>query len=234
MRTEPIIPEFKPHRGDDLPYRTIRYHDVPSGYRFDDLEWSCLVTIPEWIPVLKDFLNRYYDDWEINADTVQGFFRDLQLSLDMKGDNLRKALTVYEDDISLPILGRTITRTHEQKPGEHLETVIKGEQIDTQGTTTSKHYDLPVDNSGSIAYETARDEDTPGAVTQGARTDTRTVSERYTDTEDWSDVGIRPNYETLVGFWEQNPTAQDYVISVFKDNFIISEDWYRCRLISSL
>lgn len=80
----------------------------------------------EWIPILKDFLNRYFDDWEINGDTVADWFRGLQLSLDLKGDNLRKLLEVYEDDIMLPILGRDITRTHEQKPSDYLETVIKG------------------------------------------------------------------------------------------------------------
>jgi len=82
--------------------------------------------VSEWIPVLKDFLNRYFDDWEINGETVADWFRGLQLSLDLKGDNLRKLLAVYEDDIMLPILGRDITRTHEQKPNEHLETVTKG------------------------------------------------------------------------------------------------------------
>ena len=83
-----------------------------------------------------------------------------------------------------------------------------------------------MDNSGSTAYETSRDENIPGEYTSGQRVDTRSVVQKYTDTEVWSDVGVRPNYETIEGFWLRNPTAQQCAVDIFINDFLICEDWY--------
>lgn len=108
------IPQWKPRIGDDLPWVTERYENVPAGFRFDDLDWSRLGTLEEtWRPVLVPFLNEYYAKWELNAQdiTLAQWHKELQNTLDIKIDNLRKLLQVYEDDIMLPILGRDIIRT---------------------------------------------------------------------------------------------------------------------------
>lgn len=84
-----------------------------------------------------------------------------------------------------------------------------------------KHYDLPVDNAGAQAYETSRDVRTPSGVKTSAREDSSSETENRTENEHWSDVGVRPNYETVVGFWEQNPSAHELAADIFRDCFII-------------
>lgn len=216
------IPQWKPRLGDDLPWVTERYESIPAGFRFDDLDWSRLGTLEEtWRPVLVPFLNEHYANWELNAQdiTLAQWFKELQNTLDAKVDNLRKLLEVYEDDIMKPILGRDITRT---VTGSRSGTANIGEQSSQAlNDEVDKHYDLPVDNAGAQAYETSRDVRTPSGVKTSARADSSSEAENRTENEHWSDVGVRPNYETVEGFWQRNPTAHELAADIFRDCFIM-------------
>ena len=111
----PDRPSAGPVLGDDVAWVTERYENIPHPYRFADLDWSRLGEDLQaiWKDVLTSYLDKHYAKWEINAQgiTLAQWFEGLQESLDANIDNLRKLLDVYDKDIMLPILGRTITRT---------------------------------------------------------------------------------------------------------------------------
>ena len=58
------------------------------------------------------------------------------------------------------------------------------------------------------------------------RTLNGTNAKTGTETEDWSGVGVAPNYELLNGFLDNNRTLEQVFISFFKTDFTISEVYY--------
>lgn len=221
------IPKFEPIPGDDLPVYSQVYEAVPDGYRFDDLVYQSSWT---HLNKLKDRLtavaNAYYADYEIMGKTYADFFRLLQNALDMNADTFEKMMDVYDDDIAKPTQSRTITRTY------NLRDTGKTTDNRTNTTTgsssrTDKSFELPTDNT-QTPYETTRDE------SSGSNSDKLTVTgtqsteagKTGTETEDWSDVGVAPNYVLLNGFLDNNRTKERVFMDFFKDCFTLIEGLY--------
>jgi len=219
---------FKPIIGDDNPYYSFVYDAVPQGYRFDDL------VFPERCPLtlalkdrLIDYCNRYYRHHEIVGNTFEDFKQYLQIALDTNIDNYEKFLAVYEDDIALPILGRTIKRTYSSQ--DESASNNNRENTGTVGVvdnSTAKDYDLPIDNQ--TAQEVNR------TVTDGTNTRTDNLNEyseqnasnthEGVDIEEWSDVGVTDNWDKLNGFLNNNPTIEMEFTKYFEGCFTIYED----------
>lgn len=209
--------------GDDLPYVTQIYRKVPNGFRFDNLVFP--TDKPLTLAVkdkLIDFANRYYRNHEIVGKTYVDFFESLQVSLDLNVDNFEKLLEVYEDDIAKPTQSRTIKRTTDLTDTDNSTgNTTTSDTTDTTGT--SKDFDLPVDNGG--AQETARTDNTGSTESSGTINSTNqgTTTHKGTETEEWSDVGVAPNYELLNGFLDNNRSMYEVFVSYFENDFTIME-----------
>lgn len=231
------VKRWDPIPGDDGPMVSYNYRDVPEGFRITDLEplANCPKSAEVWTR-LTSFADTHYRNHEIVGKTFVDFFENLKDSYYMNADTLEKALEVYNDDIAKPTQSRTIKRTHTET-----------ETLPDTTTTRKTEYGHKVDSSGSsnnsdteIEYAIENSDDTPsskqtssGTATDsethsGTDTDTETVkggSRKFdsTDTEDWSDVGVAPNYELMNGFLDNNRTMENIFIHFFDDCFTIME-----------
>ena len=104
---------FKPIMGDDDPYWTLHYRDVPTPFRLADA-WRVLT---DDLPLMQgkkdDFIKAFdlhYGRYEINAETYQDFLELLKETLLINADTVERLLEVYNSDIAKPILGREETR----------------------------------------------------------------------------------------------------------------------------
>ena len=95
--------------GMDDPYNSMFYRDVPEEYRI-----SNFLTVPtkrvltnQFLPTLLESLEMYYSDFEIVGQTLEDFKRLVQIAYNLNGETFERMLSVYEDDIAYPILGRT-------------------------------------------------------------------------------------------------------------------------------
>lgn len=194
---------YPPIIGDDNPFLTLALKDVPEPYHFKNL------VVPERAPLtlaLKDrlfgYCEKYYRNYEIIGITIKDWWDELQLMLDTNVDNFEKFLAVYDDDIAKPVLGRERTLTH-----------TESENMDNDGESTTKDYDLPIDNG--TAQEVNR------LVINNTGGSNRSVE--YTDTEIMSDMGVTNNWEKLNGFLNENPTMEMVFRNYFKDCFALYE-----------
>lgn len=216
---EPII-------GDNYPYYSMVYDTVPDGYRIGDLVFR-----PEWtyLNQLKDRLvnsaNEYYRNYEIVGKTVNDFFRGLQNALDINADTFEKMYAVYDDDIAKPTQSRTIKHIYDMH-NENTNNDNTTTGGTNSGTVTSKDYELPADNQQQ--YETSRNVTDNSGESSGTSNTERTGSSAQTGsvTEEWSDVGVAPNYVLLNGFIDNNRTADTVFINFFKDCFTLCEGLY--------
>ena len=195
---EPIV-------GDDEPYWTIRYRDVPEPFRLNDA-W---IVLSDDLPLMQgkkdDFTKAFdlhYSRYEINAETYQDFLDMLQEVLVINADTIERLLEVYDSDIAKPILGREEVRT--------LKVIETG-----TGLTDADNIDIPADNP---------EDDKPSSRSKGKAESN--VDRDETETTTLSDVGVRPNYESLNGFLDQNRTAYAVFNNLFKNCFLNAIPWY--------
>ena len=196
---------FEPIVGDDEPYWTIRYRDVPEPFRLTNA-WDVMT---DDLPLMQgkkdDFIKAFdlhYSRYEINAETYQDFLEMLQEVLLINADTIERLLEVYDSDIAKPILGREEVRT--------LKIIETG-----TGLTDADNIDIPADNP---------DDDKPTSRSKG-RAESN-VDRDETETTTLSDLGVRPNYESLNGFLDQNRTAYTVFNNLFKNCFMNSIAWY--------
>ena len=196
--------------GDDLPYNTQWYRKVPAGFGFDVLDYP---TDRPLTYALKDklnaFANDYYRNYEIVGTTYADFQVNLQIALLENIDTFEKMMAVYDDDIAKPLQSRTIKRTYD------IEDTNSG---DTSSTVTNTNYDLPIDNPNGQAVDKSTGD--------GNTTATNTYKHKGTETEDWSDVGVAPNYQLLNGFLDNNRTYYNVFVNFFTDCFTLMESYY--------
>lgn len=231
------IPRFDPVIGDDLPYHSIVYKDVPEGFRISDLEplTGCPLSAQYW-QRLTGYANLHFRNHEIIGKTFVDFFENLRDSYLMNADTLEKALEVYYDDIAKPTQSRTIKRTHEETetlPNGSVERkTVYGHKVgregDSSGTTTNIEFaiegtdETPSDKG--VTSSKAKDSEThSGTDTETEATTGGTRKLTTNDSEDWSDVGVAPNYELMNGFLDNNRTMEMIFISFFNDCFTIQE-----------
>lgn len=218
---------YEPIPGDDLPVYSQVYDEVPDGFRFDNLifqaEWTGLNALRDRLVAVAD---AYYADYEIVGRTYADFFRLLQNALDMNADTWEKTYSVYDDDISKPTQSRTIRRSYDITDAD-TGTIETTESVNHGATRTDKSYELPTDNT-QTPYEVARDESSTGGSDSntGSNTHENTNKRTGTETEDWSDVGVAPNYILLNGFIDNNRTKERLFVDIFKDCFTLTEALY--------
>ena len=196
---------FEPITGDDAPYWTLHYRDVPAPFRLADA-WEVLTDDLPLMQSRKDGLitafDLHYGRYEINADTYQDFLDLLKETLLINADTMEKLLDVYDTDVAKPILGREEVRT--------LTTTEEG-----IADASTENIDVPADNPL---------DDKP--TSKGRTGQTSNVVRDETETIKLSDLGVRPNHETLNGFLDNNRTLYNVFNDFFKNCFINSIAWY--------
>lgn len=220
------LSKFSPIVGDDLPYNTMALRDVPDGFGFGALVY------PDDRPLtyalkdkLNDFATKYFRNHEIVGETLVDWQTYLQCDLLMNIDTMEKMLAVYDDDIAKPTQSRTIKRTYDIAD----ETNISG--TDTNSGTVKSNienmdYDLPIDNpNGQATAKSTSDGTTTNNLTNTS-TGKNAYTHKGTETEDWSDVGVAPNYELLNGFLDNNRSYYAVFVSFFENCFDIGECLY--------
>lgn len=222
---DPMV-KYDPIIGDDLPFNTLAYRDIPNGFGFSVLNFP--VDKPLTLALkdkLVDYCNKYFRNYEINGTTIADWQVDLQLALTENVDTFEKMMEVYDDDIAKPLQSRTIKRTYDIID----DTAINGTDKNT-GTVKSNianmDYDLPIDNpTGQPVAKSNSDGTTTNDLTTATNGTTK-YTHKGTETEDWSDVGVAPNYELLNGFLDNNRTYYNVFTSFFKDCFTLGEYYY--------
>ena len=196
---------FEPIVGDDEPYWTLRYRDVPEPFRLRDA-WTVMTDTLPMVQSKKDSFigafDAHYGRYEINAETYQDFLEMLQEVLLINADTVERLLEVYDTDIAKPILGREETRT------------LVVTEVGT-GTTDASNIDIPADNPA---------DDSPTSRSSGAANSN--VARDEIETTRLSDLGVRPNYETLNGFLDNNRTVYTVFNNLFKNCFLNAIPWY--------
>jgi hypothetical protein len=196
---------FEPIAGDDRAIWTIHYRDVPTPFRLADA-WKILTDDLPLMQSRKDGLitafDLHYGRFEINADTYQDFLDLLKEALLINADTMERLLEVYDSDVAKPILGREETRT--------LTTTEEG-----IADSSVENIDVPADNPL---------DDKP--TSKGRTGQTSNVVRDEVETITLSDLGVRPNYETLNGFLDNNRTLYKVFNDFFKDCFIMGVGWY--------
>lgn len=179
--------------------------NIPEGYHFSDLTFSTerplTLTMKDRF---TDIAERHYAKWEIIGETYTDFFEGLQLSLDLHGDTFERLLEVYDSDIAKPILGREEVTTYDLTNSSEL--------INSQ--TISERIDIPIDN---VLDDKPSSRDKSNASSEAENKQIGTV------THTLSDLGVRPNYESLNGFLDENRTADMIFVKMFKDNFTMRQ-----------
>lgn len=233
--------------GMDDPYYSMYYRDIPDEYKIsnflvvpDDRELTLTI-----LPKLLESLEMFYSDFEIVGQTLEDFKRLVQISYNLNGETFERVLSVYDDDIAYPILGRneivtydiTDTDNAERSESNDLSTRAVTSDLpnynDTE-TVESSRSDIATTNpSENYPSETSTSTNThikggSGTVTQedeGSHTtnenENRTVTKKGTITTELSDLGVRPNYENLNGFIDNNRTAEKLFIDIFRDCFTL-------------
>lgn len=226
--------------GDDSAYHTMKYWKVPTGYRLSNLTFPPESTHP-LVNATKDrligYAERWYKHWEINGKTIADFHENCQLALEENVDNLEKFLEVYWSDISKPVLGRTVKRTYDTANTDTEDQNMTDHSTGTGSGNASNHtdntdYDIPYDNgetqgtSKNVTDGTSENTTNTENNRNSTLNKTGVSKKTGTETEEWSDLGVRPNYETLNGFLDYNRSVQKVFVSYFYDCFTIMEEYY--------
>lgn len=197
---------FEPIPGDDLAVWTAVYRDVPEPFRLVNA-WNVLTDTLPIMQSRKDAIianfDRYYARQEINGETYQDFLDGLVETLVLNADTIERLLEVYNDDIAKPILGREEVRT------------LSVTELGTSDGDTS-NVDIPADN---VIDDKPTSRSKSGVKSNVARDETETTH--------LSDLGVRPNYETLNGFIDNNRTIYNVFNKLFHNNFINFRAWYK-------
>lgn len=212
--------------GDDLPYNTQWYRKVPEGFRFDDLSYPTDRPLTFALKdKLNEFANDYYRNFEIVGTTYADFFTNLQCNLLENVDTFEKMLAVYDDDIAKPLQSRTIKRTYDITDTNVGNT--KGSNTGTVGSDiTNTDYDLPIDNPDGQATSKSTGTGTTTNNLANEQTTDNEYTHKGTEIEDWSDVGVAPNYQLLNGFLDNNRSYYNVFVNFFTDCFTIMEGYY--------
>lgn len=220
------ITAFEPTIGDNLGFTTIRYANVPDGFRFTDLSFPTDSPLTYAIKdKIVDFADNYYRNHEIVGTTLSDFFTSLQLDLIENVDTFEKMLAVYNDDIAKPTQSRTIKRTYDLVDTTKGTTKLTG-NTQTDNDSTNEDYDIPFDNGTAQAVGKNVGSATSATNVSNNSETNNEGKKTGTETEDWSDVGVAPNYQLLNGFLDNNRTLYNVFVSFFKDDFTMEEYYY--------
>lgn len=210
--------------GDGKNWVSVQYRDVPQGFRIRDVSHRLtddFVTVPaaftaEMWAALCDAADKHFSMYEIIGDTFQDFLDRMNDAWAQNEDTFFRLMEVYNDDIAKPILGRTETVTYgaDGNPVTMTDTHTDAEVRES----TSDHIDVPVD--GSVGNPTYKDV-VSSKVKSGTIVDSHThVGVVKTEL---SDLGVRPNYESLNGFLDNNRTLLQVFFKIFDGCFTLAQ-----------
>lgn len=228
LDNEPIVSEF--------------YKDVPECYKISALdttyfdyervehEPACPRLKAVW-QLLCDNFNLFYETREIGGYSEYDFFKMMQSCLNRNADTFERQLAVYDDDIANPILGRTEKVTYntvDDRNNTGYTNIAKNTSVTRTegGADTMHHIEVPAD---APTYDTdrSRDKTNYGRTVTDANTGVDTNNVNLEDkrtmtgtvTTELSDLGVRPNYESLNGFLDNNRTFIQEFIDKFDECF---------------
>ena len=203
----PIEPLPVPEYEDGQALNSMKYRDVVHNCKIGAINPNQFATtnpllFTSWDNLTNEF-DKYYANYEIVGETELDFFNNLTVELNTHKDTIERLLEVYNDDVAKPILGRMEKHTY------NLTNSNTG-----TNNNNSQRIDIPIDDTTS-EKPTFKDK----AVGVSSSTDTQTG----THTVELSDLGVRPNYETLNGFLYNNVTATRFFNECFRNCFWIYE-----------
>lgn len=219
---------------DYNPRITKFYQDIDDDFKISspDLDLSYLGerTIAVWDKLVENF-ELFYATREIGAESEYDFFRRVQSCLNRNADTFERHLEVYDDDIANPVLGRTEKITYDttdKRDATVNNDITYGRTTtDTEsGNNVEHHVEVPASNP-SDDTDRSRDKTDFGHVNteNNSGTDSNEVTNDETRkmtgtvTTELSDLGVRPNYETMNGFLENNKTYIQFFIERFEECF---------------
>lgn len=185
-------------KGDGYDENTIKYGKLDPFFKIDNVNPNadCPLTIAKW-PELQSIFNKYYENMEINGDTEYDFYCGMLMSYQTNADTLERLLQVYDSDIAKPILGRTEKHTYDLTNSTVSDSLMSSTDVPRDDPSTDK------------------------ANSRSKSTGTGNTAQTGTETIELSDLGVRPNYESLNGFLDQNRTYVKVFLDFFKEDFII-------------
>ena len=218
---------------DVSPIISKTYYNISDEYKINNLEVGLLgtKTMEVW-DILKHNFELFYWDREIAGESEYDFFCMMQYCLNKNADTIERLLSVYEDDIANPVLGRKEVVTYnlsttDDRSGTSEGSISSGMEDSETVTDINHHVEVP---ANAPAYDTDRTRDKlehsgssaseSSQSSTGTTTDNRRGTQKGTVTTQLSDIGVRPNYETLNGFLDNNRTFIQVFNSFFKDCFV--------------
>lgn len=219
---------------DVAPVVSQLYADVSDEYRITSTNLDTSYLGERTLAVftkLTDNFELYYADREIAGETEYDFFCRLQSTLNRNADTLERLLEVYDDDIANPVLGRTETITYNvtdtmTDDGTIIDTYNVTNDHDATNGSTVHNVDVPNDDptydrdTSRVINDVSEDvTDTQTGTVSNLRDLDQTNTRTGTVVTELSDLGVRPNYEMLNGFIDNNRTYIQVFLDLFKDCF---------------
>ena len=210
--------------GDGKNWTSVQYRDVPQGFRISDVTHrltDSFVTVPaaftaEMWAALCAKADAHFAMYEIVGDTFQDFLDRLNDAWAVNEDTFFRLMAVYNDDIANPILGRTEVTTYGT---EGHPVTITDTHTDTEvRKATNDHIDVPVDGTaGNPTYKDVGTTNVESGTIVDKHEHTGTVKTEL------SDLGVRPNYESLNGFLDNNRTLLKVFFNIFAGCFTLHQ-----------
>lgn len=220
------LPTIEPIVGDDKPYNTVFYRDVPDGFRFDDLTFdeTKFENIAGVWDDIKEFLNSYFGNWEINAQTFANFFDGLNVSLFENIGQLDYrigALNLVNPEGGAKTI-RTKTGTR-QENGTNTKSRTYSDSI--ENTTEGSNENINLAFSSSNNDPTSKTVDNQTVTNEGSGSESQTDTNAVSGSDSESET-IRTDEDTLT-FYERvlrlYPNIPNDFVNIFKENFTMHE-----------
>ena len=231
---------------DMAPLVSMMYQDIKDEYKIDKLDTSyfdlpitvkgvqttrCPLLKSVW-SILESNFNLYYATREIGGESEYDFFCMMQSCLNRNADTFERQLEVYYDDIAKPILGRVEKVTYDtddNRKNTGYTKIAKATSVTRTegGSDTMHHVEVPVDADNTYQHDRTRDYTNYGRTVTDANSGVDTNNVNLEDdrkmtgtvTTELSDLGVRPNYESLNGFLDNNRTFIQEFVDKFQECF---------------
>lgn len=216
-----------PVLGDDNPYFSLAYREVPEGYRFDDLPIPDSELYPmlnaNWLRFIA-IANSYYRNCEINGETIKDFFDNLNLSLELGKDNIEKIL----ENLNYIVFDKgSVTARIVSESGQSSDT----------GTRTGNNADNETINLEDKNIELAFNSENADPSTKATKTGTDNINHTINESDSRTGSNSRSMTENItvsryqgedgISFFERlinvYPNIPRMFIDMFKDDFVINE-----------